>query len=326
MADNKEDKSVFGKIIKLLDVQNDIEQIPIGPNEKERNESRLRKDITGEKRPLSHTAKEAGAWTTANILLPLAASALKGANAINKGRKGIEIINQSAKSGKGVEAAMKAATKATKKATKKAEKEVAKAAPKSKSVFGKLLELSMNRGTQNIDLRVAKQNENAVKTAIKAMGGTEPVGTTGGQMVKEYGIKKGANTLAGTMAAEKAGDVIANGIPDGGTYDEMVRDVDFDPRIEMSKGKRFWQFIKGLVDLDDLNPDTYPMEQVNEVLMKMNKDAKVWNREQLERLGDDEKIKLVKDIAKGKYDTNDMGLSAYLYNAYMDLTNNDEEK
>lgn len=314
------------KIINLLDLQNDIEQIPIGPNEEERNESRLRKDITGEKRPLSHTIKEAGAWSTANILLPFVAAVIKGANVVSKGQKGLKLINNAAKEGKSIEWAMKKAAKATKKASKKAAKEVAENAPKSKSTFGKLIELASQTSPSNIKARIAKNDEKAVKTAIKAMGGVEPVGTTGEQMIKEYGIEKGAKTLAGTMAAEKAGDIIANGIPDTGTYNEKVRDIDFDPRIEMSGGRKLWQFIKGLFDFDELNPDIYPMDKVNDVLMNMNKEAKVWNREQLERLGDDEKIKLVKDIAKGKYDTNDLGLSSYLYNAYMDLTNNDEEK
>ena len=92
------DEDSFGTRIKkdplsLLDITNDIEQIPIGPNEIERNNSRLRKIVTEEPRPASHTAKEVVAWTASNIGLPLLAAGIKSASVANKGRKGLKAIN-----------------------------------------------------------------------------------------------------------------------------------------------------------------------------------------------------------------------------------------
>lgn len=322
------DKFAERGLLSYLDVEDDIEALLPGPSEQERNESRLRKVITGEKRPLSHKAKEAGAWVGANAVLPLLAGALKGASTVSKAKNGVRLINKFAKPGQGVTRAMKTAEKATEEYAKRAAKRAAKqkAETKGENLFLSLTKRALaDKNPTFINARAAKQDAKDVKTAIKIINKHTPTDHVG-DIINEEAKKAGLKTAGATAGGVRAGDIISNRGVDTGDYDKLEEDVrDYDNSIEMGKGRKAWQFIKGLFDLDDLNPDIYPMEQVNAVLNDLNKNTNKWRQAQINRLGDDEKIKLIKDIANGKYDTDELVLSRELYKSYMNLTNKEEE-
>ena len=307
----------------LLDVQDDIERILPGPGEEERNLSRLNKIITGEKRPASHTAKEAGAWTTTNVALPLLAAFVKGGSIIGKGSKGVKQISKLAGSADNFQKAAKTTEKLSKNAVKAAEREVAKDAAnvaKHKNPFVKIVALAKGGSNGNkIALRAAKKNLNDVETAIKATSKFAPQEPE--KMVKRLGMEEGGKALIGTLAGEKLGEGADRAVINYGKNDKEAK---YDPRIEMSKPRRAWQFFKSLVDMDDLDPDKYPMDLVNNLLVQFNADTNLWDKEQIDNLGDDEKIKLIKDVMKGKY--NDMeDVSEAMLESYLRLTNNDED-
>lgn len=327
MADNdKFSQKVKDNPLIVLDLTNDLEQIPIGPSEEERNMSRLNKVITGEKRPASHTAKEAVAWSASNVGLPLLAAWLKGANVAAKGSKGLAEINKFTKPGKTIQQAAKSAEKAAEKnvkntAKKVAEKKAGRATVYKKSGLVGLLVDALDSHNAELDHMAAKSNKNNVKTAISALN-SSPANLPK-DMVNTYAMEKGAKTLAGTLGAEKAGNIIAKGLPDGGLQvDPDTRKQD--PRIEMSRFRRAWEFIKGMFDLEEYNPDKYPMDLINKLLVQTNADADMWDKDELDGLGDDEKVKLIKDIMKGKYNDYE-DVSKILLKNYVDLTNTDEE-
>lgn len=316
----------------LLDVTNDIEQIPIGPDEKERNESRLRKVITGEKRPASHTAKEAVAWGTSNLALPLLVAFVKGGGTVAKGAKGLKEISKFSKEGRSVQQAAKAAERAANKAVKETGKKVAQkdAKLKSKKMFDMFINLALDNEPTNIAHRAAKENKKNVDTAIKALNheASKPLPM---DMVKDLAVKNGAKAMAGTMATTKAGNVVARGVPNSIDIEEGARKND--PRAERydfknsplkTIGNLGKDAVKLLFDFDDLDPHKYPMDLVSKVLVQTNADADLIDSKQLDRLNDREKVKLVKDIMKGKY--NDFeDVSQIMLRNYLDLTNNDEE-
>lgn len=322
------DKYAERGLLSYLDVTDDIEAVLPGPSEKERNESRLRKIITGEKRPASHTTKEAGAWVGANIALPLLAGVLKGASTVSKTKNGVRIINKFAKPGQDIPEAMRAAEKATERYAKKTAERAAKkkAETKGSSLFSKLLTSGLaDKNPVEVTARAAKQDAKDVKKAIKILNKYH-VPQQAGDIINKEAMKSGKIATATTAGGVRAGSVVSNGGVDTGDYNKLKKDVkDYDNRIEMGKGRKAWQFIKGLVDLDDLNPDIYPMEQVNDVLNDLIENTNAWSHVQIDRLGDDEKIKLIKDIAKGKYDTDENTLSYELYKSYKNLTNKEEE-
>lgn len=325
------DKYAERGLLSYLDITDDVEALLPGPSEDERNESRLRKVITGEKRPGSHTAKEVGAWTTSNVILPILAGVAKGAQVASKAGNGARLINKIGKPGQTAKQAMKTAEKATERYAKKTAARAAKkkAELKGANQFSTLLKNGL--ADKNPDFieavaKSAKKDAEDVKKAIKIINKYPPTQKFDDIISKEA-KKSGKIASAATGAGVRAGDVIANGGVDTGYYNQIKGDVKgYDNRLEMSKGRKVWQFIKGLVDLDDLNPDIYPMEQVNDVLNDLNKNTNMWSPVQIERLGDDEKIKLIKDIAKGKYDTDDMTLSYELYKSYMKSANKEGEE
>lgn len=321
------DKYTERGLLSYLDVEDDLEALLPGPSEQERNESRLRKVITGEKRPLSHKAKEAGAWVGANAVLPLIAGALKGADKASKAGKGVAAIKK-AGGGKITKKAMKTAKEIAEKEAKKAAEEVAKAKVERRggNLFMTLTKHALaDKNPVRIKAGAAKELEKNVNKSIKMLN-KYPSNVPVEDIIKKEALKSGKITTAATGSGVKAGDIISNGGVDTGDYDKLEEDVkDYDNSIEMGKGRKAWQFIKGLFDLDDLNPDIYPMEQVNAVLNDLNKNTNKWRQVQINRLGDDEKIKLIKDIANGKYDTDKMVLSRELYKSYMNLTNKKEE-
>lgn len=321
------DKYTERGLLSYLDVEDDLEALLPGPSEQERNESRLRKVITGEKRPLSHKAKEAGAWVGANAVLPLIAGALKGVDKASKAGKGVAAIKK-AGGGKITKKAMKTAKDIAEKEAKKAAEEVAKAKVERRggNLFMTLTKHALaDKNPVRIKAGAAKELEKNVNKSIKMLN-KYPSNVPVEDIIKKEALKSGKITTAATGSGVKAGDIISNGGVDTGDYDKLEEDVkDYDNSIEMGKGRKAWQFIKGLFDLDDLNPDIYPMEQVNAVLNDLNKNTNKWRQVQINRLGDDEKIKLIKDIANGKYDTDEMVLSRELYKSYMNLTNKKEE-
>lgn len=321
------DKYAERGLLSYLDITDDVEALLPGPSEDERNESRLRKVITGEKRPGSHTAKEATAWVGSNVIAPVIVGTLKGAGTASKLGRGVAAIKK-AGGGKITKKSMKIAKEVAEKEAKEAAKEVAKANVEleGRNLFRTLIKHALaDKNPVHIKARAAKEVEKGVNKAIEVINKYPPK-TLFGDIVKEEAKKSGLKTAVATGAGVRAGDVIANGGVDTGYYNQIKEDVKgYDNRFEMSKGRKVWQFIKGLVDLDDLNPDIYPMEQVNDVLNDLNKNTNMWSPVQIERLGDDEKIKLIKDIAKGKYDTDDMTLSYELYKTYMNMIDEEEE-
>ena len=325
------DKYAERGLFSYLDVTDDIEALLPGPSEKERNESRLRKVITGEKRPGSHTAKEAGAWTTSNVILPILAGVLKGVSTASKARNGVRLINKIGKPGQAVSQAMKTAEKATERYAKKTAARAAKkkAELKGSNQFFTLLKNGLagkNPDFIEATAKAAKKDAEDVKKAIKIIVKYPPTQRVG-NIINREAKKEGLKAAVATGAGVRAGDVIANGGVDTGDYNPLKEDVKgYDNRLEMSKPRKVWQFIKGIFDLDDLNPDIYPMDQINYLVDDLFDNKHIGTSAQKERLGDDEKIKLIKDVGKGIYDTDDTAFSYELYKTYMNMLNEEGEE
>lgn len=321
------DKYAERGLLSYLDVTDDIEALLPGPSEKERNESRLRKIITGEKRPGSHTAKEAGAWAASNIALPVLAGALKGVSTASKLGRGAAAITK-AGGGKITKKSMKIAKEIAEKEAKKTAEEVVKANAETKggSLISKLIKSSLaDKNPVHINARAAKEVEKNVNKAIEVIKKYPPK-TLFDDIVKKEAKKDGLKAAVATGAGVRAGNVIANSGADTGDYNPLKEDVNgYDNRLEMSKLHKFWQFIKGLFDRDDLNPDIYPMDQINYLVDDLF-DKKIGTLVQKERLGDAEKIKLIKDVGKGIYDTDDTAFSYELYKTYMNMLNEEGEE
>lgn len=333
MADNQivseiKDKYNRDGVLGFTDLEDDIERILPGASESERNESRLNKIITGEKRPMSHTAKEAASWALADGT-PFLVAWLKAVKIAGKGAKGLKTISEvggdAAKGG--IQAMQKVAEKQAKEAAEEAAKKVAENAPKkqAKTLLGRILQMAQQDAPDLIEKRAADADLKNVETAIKAMS-SQPAGTDlPMESIKAYANNKGAKTLAALLGSEKLGRIIGKGMVDTGDYGK-VKDLEgYDSSIEMGGLETLGHFLSGIFDLDTLNPDIYPMDKIDNVLNTVNKKTHQWNQTQLDRLGEDEKVKLVKNIAKGKYDTDEKTLSYELYKAYRDLTNNNED-
>lgn len=314
-------------LLSYLDVTDDIEALLPGPSEDERNESRLRKIITGEKRPLSHKAKEAGAWVGSNVIAPVLAGALKGVSTASKLGRGAAAIKK-AGGGKITKKAMKTAKEIAEKEAKKAAEEVVKANAETKgnSLISTLIKRSLaDKNPAHIKAGAAKEVEKNVNKAIEVIKKYPPK-TPFGDIVKKEAKKDGLKAVAAAGAGVRAGDVIANGGVDTGGYSPLKEDVKgYDNRFEMGKLRKFWQFVKGLFDRDDLNPNIYPMDQVNYLVDDLFDNKHIGSSVQKERLGDDEKIKLIKDVGKGIYDTDDTAFSYELYKSYMNMIDEEEE-
>ena len=326
MADLKKemkDKLEKGGALGLLDLEDDVERILPGPGEEERNLSRLNKIITDEKRPASHTAKEAGAWATTNVALPLLAAFLKGGSVASKGAKGLKAISETMDSANDFQKASKAAQKGAQKAVKEAEKKVAAknaSIDKIKNPIVRVIAWAHSGSDgDKIALRAAKQDAKNIDTAIKATSKYAP--ELPKDMVNRLAKEEGGKAFATVAGSEKLGEGTNRAVIDYGKTDKDDR---IDKRAEMSAPRRVWQFLKSLVDLDDLDPDKYPMDLVNNMLVQWNADTNVLSKDQLDNLGDDEKIKLVKDVMKGKYNDYEDVSEAMLEN-YLMLTNTDEE-
>lgn len=306
----------------LLDMMDNFERILPGPTETERNESRLRNIVTGEGRDASHVGKEAAAWALANGT-PFLAAYLKAAWVANMGAKGLKAITSVG--GKG---GMRVWQEVAEKQAREAAEEAAKNATikYSKNPFIKNWQKASQGVNQDIMAkRMADTNLNSVETAIKAME-SQPNGLDRPmRAIMKYAEGKSIKTLAALLAGEKLGRILGKGMIDTGGYGRVKDLGGFDSSIEMGALDTLGHFIAGMFDFDTLNPDAYPMDKVNSILNDVNRKTHKWNQVQIDHLGDDEKIRLVKRIAKGKYDTEDQSLSQELIKSYLDLTNNDED-
>lgn len=305
----------------LLDMMDNFERILPGPTETERNESRLRHIVTGEDRDASHVGKEVAAWGLANGT-PFLLAYLKAASVASKAAKGLKTItNVGGKGGMKVwqEVAEKQAREAAEEAAKKA------GGNNAKTLMGNLTQDMLKTSPDNMAKRIADSNLKNVETAIKGIS-SQPDGLDRPmRAIMKYAKGKGAKTLAALLASEKLGRILGKGMIDTGGYGR-VKDLEgFDNSIEMGGLETLGHFLAGLFDLDTFNPDAYPMEKVNSILNDVNRKTHKWNQVQIDHMGDDEKIRLVKRIAKGKYDTKDQSLSNELIKAYLDLTNNGED-
>ena len=308
----------------LLDMMDNFERILPGPTETERNESRLRNIVTGEGRDASHVGKEAAAWTLANGV-PFLAAYLKAAKVANMGAKGLKNITRWAVGGKG---GMKEWQKSAEQAAREAAEEAAKNATikYSKNPLFRVHQMATSGETgANLTKRIKEADLKNVETAITAMK-SQPNGLDRPmRAIKKYAEGESIKTLAALLAGEKLGRILGKGMIDTGGYGR-VKDLEgFDNSIEMGALDTLGHFIAGMFDFDTLNPDAYPMDKVNSILNDVNRKTHKWNQVQIDHLGDDEKIRLVKRIAKGKYDTEDQSLSQELIKSYLDLTNNDED-
>lgn len=304
----------------LLDMMDNFERILPGPTETERNESRLRHIVTGEDRDASHVGKEVAAWGLANGT-PFLLAYLKAASVAGKAAKGLKTItNVGGKGGMKVwqEVAERQAREAAEEAAKKA------GGNNAKTLMGNLTQDMLKTSPDNMAKRIADSNLKNVETAIKGIS-SQPDGLSRPmRAIMKYAKGKGAKTLAALLASEKLGRILGKGMIDTGGYGR-VKDLEgYDNSIEMGGLETFGHFLAGLFDLDTFNPDAYPMDKIDRIINDVNRRTRKWSPVQIERLGDDEKIRLVKNIAKGKYDTDDQTLSYELIKAYRDLTENND--
>lgn len=312
----------------FLDVTDDLERILPGGSEEERNESRLNKVITGEKRPLSHSLNEVGAWAGSNIGLPLLAAFLKGAHFASKAGKGAYQVNKIAKTQKiPFTAAAKKTEELLGKAVEESEKKLAdKVAEAPKNLFLRMMwHAGGNTTEERFAKRIAKETQKNVKKAIKAVANNPPGPIE--EVIKQEAIKEAGKAALASAIGKHTADVIETDTNTRkGNFKKMDGIPNFDNDIEFGAGRRGWQFIKGLFDLNDLDPGLYPMDKVTDLLMEVNSKTGKWLDEQLRQLGDDEKIKLLKNIADGKYDKDGSNLSYELFKAYKDYNLNKDEK
>ena len=305
----------------LLDVMDNFERILPGPTETERNESRLRHIVTGEDREASHVGKEVAAWTLANGT-PFLVAYLKAAKVAGMGAKGLKAITNVGGKG-GMKVWKEVAEKQAREAAEEAAKNVSR--NNAKTLIGNLTQEMLKTSPDNIVKRIADSNLKNVETAVKGISSQSDGIDRPMRAIMKYAKGKGAKTLAALLASEKLGRILGKGMIDTGGYGR-VKDLEgFDNSIEMGGLETLGHFLAGLFDLDTFNPDAYPMEKVNSILNDVNRKTHKWNQVQIDHMGDDEKIRLVKRIAKGKYDTKDQSLSNELIKAYLDLTNNDED-
>lgn len=305
----------------LLDMMDNFERILPGPTETERNESRLRHIVTGEGRDASHVGKEVAAWGLANGT-PFLLAYLKAAKVAGMGAKGLKTITNVGGKG-GMKVWQEVAEKQAREAAEEAAKKVG--GNNAKTLMGNMTQDMLRTSPDNMAKRIADSNLKNVETAIKGIS-SQPDGIDRPmRAIMKYAKGKGAKTLAALLASEKLGRILGKGMIDTGGYGR-VKDLEgFDNSIEMGGLETLGHFLAGLFDLDTFNPDAYPMDKVNSILNDVNRKTHKWNQVQIDHMGDDEKIRLVKRIAKGKYDTKDQSLSQELIKAYLDLTNKDED-
>ena len=307
----------------LLDMMDNFERILPGPTETERNESRLRHIVTGEDRDASHVGKEVAAWGLANGT-PFLLAYLKAASVASKAAKGLKTITNVGGKG-GMKVWQEVAEKQAKEAAEEAAKNVAAIKYSKNPFIRNWQKATAGESGEYIAKRFADTNLNNVETAIKGISSQADGADRPMRAIMKYAKGEGAKTLAALLASEKLGRILGKGMVDTGGYGR-VKDLEgYDNSIEMGGLETLGHFLAGLFDLDTFNSDAYPMDKIDRIINDVNKRTHKWNQVQIDRLGDDEKIRLVKNIAKGKYDTDDQTLSYELIKAYLDLTNNNED-
>lgn len=305
----------------LLDMMDNFERILPGPTETERNESRLRRIVTGEGRDASHVGKEVAAWGLANGT-PFLLAYLKAAKVAGMGAKGLKTITNVGGKG-GMKVWQEVAEKQAREAAEEAAKKVG--GNNAKTLMGNMTQDMLRTSPDNMAKRIADSNLKNVETAIKGISSQSDGIDRPMRAIMKYAKGKGAKTLAALLASEKLGRILGKGMIDTGGYGR-VKDLEgFDNSIEMGGLETLGHFLAGLFDLDTFNPDAYPMDKIDSIINSVNRKTHKWNQVQIDHMGDDEKIRLVKRIAKGKYDTKDQSLSQELIKAYLDLTNNGED-
>ena len=305
----------------LLDMMDNFERILPGPTETERNESRLRHIVTGEGRDASHVGKEVAAWGLANGT-PFLLAYLKAAKVAGMGAKGLKTITNVGGKG-GMKVWQEVAEKQAREAAEEAAKKVG--GNNAKTLVGNMTQDMLRTSPDNMAKRIADSNLKNVETAVKGISSQSNGIDRPMRAIMKYAKGKGAKTLAALLASEKLGRILGKGMIDTGGYGR-VKDLEgFDNSIEMGGLETLGHFLAGLFDLDTFNPDAYPMDKIDRIIKDVNNRTHKWNRVQIDHMGDDEKIRLVKNIAKGKYDTKDQSLSNELIKAYLDLTNNNED-
>lgn len=305
----------------LLDMMDNFERILPGPTETERNESRLRHIVTGEGRDASHIGKEVAAWGLANGT-PFLLAYLKAAKVAGMGAKGLKTITNVGGKG-GMKVWQEVAEKQAREAAEEAAKKVG--GNNAKTLMGNMTQDMLRTSPDNMVKRIADSNLKNVETAIKGISSQSDGIDRPMRAIMKYAKGKGAKTLAALLASEKLGRILGKGMIDTGGYGR-VKDLEgFDNSIEMGGLETLGHFLAGLFDLDTFNPDAYPMDKIDSIINSVNRKTHKWNQVQIDHMGDDEKIRLVKRIAKGKYDTKDQSLSNELIKAYLDLTNNGED-
>lgn len=318
------DKANEDGILGYLDLQDDIERLLPGPSEKERNESRLRNLITGEPRPFEHINHESNAWAKANVGIPLLFASIKAAKSGGSMARGLNKISKARKfkTPGGLQANMRPAQKIAKesvKESKKALKEAKKDAPKK--LFERLFYWINGGPSEEIwSARIAKKDAKNVDKAIKGLSGS-PVGKPGDildETITKTAKRAGAGASLGTKAADALSDNVGR---EWGVWDKGVDKND--DRLERSAAGRALSFINGLVGTDIYDPGIWPMDIINNLLIQTNAEANIWDKDQVENLGDDEKVKLVMDTVRGKYNDYE-DVSNIMLKNYLRLMNDEE--
>lgn len=309
----------------FLDVQDDFERILPGPSERERNDSRLRSLVTGEPRPLSHENKEMNALVKTNLTLPMFVALMKAARLGSSAAKGLKAINSvhKYKTPTGLQGKMKPAQRAAREAveeTGKALKEAKKDAPKN--IFSRILYWANGGPSDEIWAnRLAKAKAKDIDKAIDVLGKNVPGKTD--ELIADAALKTARNAGTGTAVGTKAAKALVDNVgKNWGEWDKGIQGID--DRLEMGVPSRVMHFIKSLIGTDELDPSIWPMDTINALIEQTNAETGMWDEEQLKKLGDDEKIKLVMDVMHGKYNDYD-DMSDVMLKTYLRLTNNDEE-
>lgn len=321
-----EDKKDEEGWLSYLDIQDDIERLLPGPSEKERNDSRLREMVTGEPRPISHIDHETKAWAHNNVTLPLLLAALRGATLGGRALKGAKAIDKTTKFvvPGGIRGKMRFAQKTAGKEVKetgKALKEAKKEAPKK--LFERLMYTVNGVDHDKVfDHRIAKQNKKNIDTAIDILSKNPTERPE--DVIKDAAVRSAAKVGTGAVVGNKAAKALVDNVGrEPGTYDKGIDG--HDDRIEMGIASKAMHFLKNLTGADELDPSIWPMDAIDNLITQTNGDLDLWDNDQLRNLDDKEKVRLVMDIARGKYDTDDYDVKNTLLKNYLELTEGNED-
>lgn len=316
IIDKKDEDGLLG----YLDIQDDIERLMPGPSEKERNESRLREMVTGEPRPISHINHETKAWAHNNVTLPLLVAALRGASLSGRALSGAKAIDKSSKFVRpaGLQGKMRPAQKMAKeevKETGKALKEAKKEAPKK--LFERFM-YTVNGADHDkvFDHRIAKHNKRNVDTAIDIL--SKNPGGRPGDVIEDAAVRSAAKVGTGAVVGNKTAKALVDNVGrEPGTYDKGIDG--HDDRIEMGIASKAMHFLKSLTGADELDPSIWPMDAIDDLITQTNGDLDLWDNDQLRNLDDKEKVRLVMNMARGKYDTDEYNVKDTLLKNYTKL-------